>query len=117
MILIIGGLASGKRDYVRQLGYEDNLIADGILDDRPVLYNLQDLLFSDPESGPELYQALLEKEVVVCQEVGSGVIPVTAHDRAAREAVGRLCNHLAREADLVVRMVCGLPVILKGRGS
>lgn len=115
MILIIGGRASGKLDYVRSLGYEDKDIADAVLDGRPVLNNLQDLVFADPKASPRLFEALLEKEVVVCHEVGSGIIPAKARDREAREATGRLCNRLAARADQVVRLVCGLPLILKDR--
>ena len=115
MILIIGGRASGKLDYVRSLGYQDHQIAHGVLDDRPVLYNLQDLVFADPKASPQLLEALLKKEVVVCHEVGSGIIPAKARDREAREATGRLCNRLAARADQVVRLVCGLPLILKDR--
>jgi len=52
--------------------------------------------------------------VVVCDEVGSGVIPLEKRDREAREATGRLCVLLAREAERVVRVVAGIPVVLKG---
>ena len=48
MILIIGALASGKLDYARSLGFSDDEIADAALDERPVLNNLQDLVFADP---------------------------------------------------------------------
>ncbi|HZK41966.1 MAG TPA: bifunctional adenosylcobinamide kinase/adenosylcobinamide-phosphate guanylyltransferase [Clostridia bacterium] len=115
MILIIGGRASGKLDYVRNLGYEDHQIAHGVLDDRPVLYNLQDLVFADPKASSQLLEVLLKKEVVVCHEVGSGIIPAKAEDREAREATGRLCNRLAAQADQVIRLVCGLPLIIKDR--
>jgi adenosylcobinamide kinase/adenosylcobinamide-phosphate guanylyltransferase len=114
MILIIGGRASGKLDYVRSLGYGDHQIAHAVLDDRPVLYNLQELVFADPKASPQLLEALLKKEVVVCHEVGSGIIPAKARDREAREATGRLCNRLAAQADQVVRLVCGLPLTIKG---
>lgn len=113
MILVIGGMASGKLDYVRSLGYREEEIADAVLDDCPVLYNLQDLVFADPDASPRLFSALLEKEVVVCHEVGSGIIPAKAKDREAREATGRLCSLLAQRADRVVRLVCGIPLILK----
>lgn len=113
MILVIGGVGSGKRDYVRELGYEDSMVADAVMDERPVLYNLQDLVFPYPEKAMDLFDALLEKDLVVCHEVGSGIIPALAHDRAGREAVGRLCSRLAARAEKVVRMVCGIPVILK----
>lgn len=114
MMLVIGATAAGKRDYVRALGYAEADIADGVLDARPVLDNLQNIVFADPEGSAALYGALLQKAVVICDEVGCGVIPADARARAAREATGRLCNRLAAAADTVVRVVCGIPAVIKG---
>ena len=36
-------------------------------------------------------------------------------ERAAREAAGRLACLLAQRADAVVRVFCGIPVVLKGK--
>ena len=114
MILVIGGAASGKRTYLASLGYEPEDIADGVLDDRKVLYGLEKLVASDPEKTETLLPALLEKEAVACCEVGSGVIPVRYEQRRAREATGRLCVQLAARAGKVVHMVAGIPVTIKG---
>ena len=35
-------------------------------------------------------------------------------ERRGREAVGRLCVRLAQRAECVVRMVCGIPTVIKG---
>ncbi len=112
MILVIGAAASGKRDYVRSLGYrEEDISAD--LAGGPVLAELQDLVSADPMAAEGLLPRLLEKEVVICNEVGSGVIPMSFHDRMSREQTGRLCVQLARRAKRVVRLVCGIPTVLK----
>ena len=113
MILIIGGAGSGKLDYVESLGYCAADIADGVLDDRKVVYNLQNIVFRDPKRAPELEEALAKKDVVVCDEVGSGVIPLERNEREAREATGRLCIQLAQRASRVVRLVCGLATVIK----
>lgn len=113
MVLVIGGAGSGKRDYVKSLGYADEDIADGLLDGRKVLYDLQNIVFNDPDRAPELLEALLSKEVVVCNEVGSGIVPLSARERQAREATGRLCIQLAARATRVVRLVCGIPTVIK----
>ena len=113
MILVIGARASGKLDYVRSLGYGPEDVADGVLDDKPVLYNLQVLTMGDPAGAPDLFDRLVGKEVVVCDEVGSGVIPMEKERRLGREATGRLCCCLAQEADRVVRLVCGIPTVIK----
>ena len=114
MILIIGARSSGKRKYVESLGYTPHQIADGVLDDKPVIYNLQAITMADPEGAPALLEALKTKEVVVCDEVGSGVIPLEKARRLGREATGRLCCLLAKEATRVVRLVAGIPTVIKG---
>ncbi len=114
MILVIGAAASGKRAYVKSCGYAEADMADAVLNEKPVLYNLQGMLRLEPSFAPDLLTALLEKEVVICDEVGSGVIPSDPLERAAREQCGRLCILLAQRAERVVRLVCGIPTVLKG---
>lgn len=114
MVLIIGGEASGKRSFARSLGYTDADMADAVLDTRPVVYHVEQMVAADLEGAPELLAPLSEKEVVICNEVGSGVIPVEHRVRLTREATGRLCVLLAKQADAVVRMVSGIPTVIKG---
>ena len=114
MMLILGGAASGKRTYLLSLGYGPEDIADGVLDEKKVLYGLEKLVFADPEGAQALLPALLQKEVVVCAEVGSGVIPIRYEQRQARETTGRLCVQLAAQAEKVVRLVAGIPTVIKG---
>ena len=114
MILILGGAASGKRTYLESLGYGPEDIADGVLDERTVLYGLEKLVAADTEGAEAMLPALLEKEAVACCEVGSGVIPIQYEQRRAREATGRLCVLLAAHADKVVRLVAGIPTVIKG---
>jgi len=114
MILVVGGMASGKREYVmREYGYRSDQIADGILDDRPVVYSIQDCIKNDPANCMDLLPQLLEKEIIICNEVGSGIIPISEDDRYWREATGRLCNALAQRANRVVRVICGIPLTIK----
>jgi adenosyl cobinamide kinase/adenosyl cobinamide phosphate guanylyltransferase len=113
MILVIGSRASGKREYVKSLGYAEADMADAVLDARPVIYNVQDMVDADPEGSLSLLPALLNKEVVVCCEVGAGVIPAERRERDSREATGRLCIALAKQAERVVRLVAGIPAVIK----
>ena len=108
MILVVGGLGAGKREFViRTLGYPAEKMSPAWEDGTPVLYGLENL---DPL--PPL-EDLLRREVVVCREVGCGVIPLEGEDRKRREAVGRLCCDLAARAEQVYRVSCGIPMRLK----
>ena len=114
MILVSGGAAAGKRTYLESLGYLPEDIADGVLNEKKVLYGLEELVAADPEKAEDMLPALLQKEVVACCEVGSGVIPIHYEQRRAREATGRLCVRLAARAEKGVRMVAGIPTVIKG---
>ena len=115
--MIVGGEGSGKRSFAAALGYRQEDMADACLDERPVVFHVEKMVFACPDGTEELYRALLEKEVVICNEVGSGVIPMEQRERQGREAAGRLCVRLAARADAVVRMVCGIPSVIRGKLS
>ena len=88
MILIIGAEASGKREFAKGLGYAEKDFADAALDEKRVVYNVQNIVFDDPDRVEALYNELIKKDVVICNEVGSGIIPVDRTTRLGREAAG-----------------------------
>lgn len=107
MIFITGPLYSGKREYACRLlncGPEE-------LEEHAV-WDVQNLAVGCVDLDA-LAEELSRREVVIATEVGGGVVPVDARERAAREAAGRLSCLLAQRAEKVVRVFCGLPVILK----
>lgn len=53
--------------------------------------------------------------VIVSNEVGWGIVPDNALARAFRDAQGRLNQQIAAQAGLVVGVMAGLPMVLKGR--
>ena len=110
MVLILGGAGAGKKEYARSLGFSDADFSTDISDGKPVLCDLETIV-----RGADMpFDVLLKKKLILCREVGSGVIPMDPKEREWREAVGRLCCALAKEATAVVRVVCGVPIALKG---
>ncbi|MFV0497897.1 MAG: bifunctional adenosylcobinamide kinase/adenosylcobinamide-phosphate guanylyltransferase [Candidatus Fimivivens sp.] len=113
MILIIGGAHCGKRHYAAHcLGYDSAQMSDR-LDHAPVLYGLETLL-KEGAHDQEILPALRQKQVVICDEVGCGVVPIDDGERTWRETVGRVCCLLAHEADKVIRVQCGIATVIKG---
>ena len=51
--------------------------------------------------------------ILVSDEVGYGVVPIDAFDRAYRETVGRICTKLAGYSHRVTRVVCGIGTVIK----
>ena len=108
MILIVGGLGAGKRDFARrELGVREEELSPVLGPGTQVLYDLQAL---DPL--PDL-EELMGLRAVICNEVGCGLVPIQAEERQRREAVGRLCCQLAERAEAGYRISCGLAIRLK----
>lgn len=53
--------------------------------------------------------------VIVTNETGWGIVPENALARRFRDEQGRLNQRLAQAAGLVVTVIAGLPMVLKGR--
>lgn len=111
MVLIVGGAAQGKLDFARrELGVA--AWSEGVLGAEDCVRGLQ-LVLRDPEASLDAWLAEHPEGVLICDEVGCGVIPLDRADREWRERVGRACCELARRADAVYRVCCGLGVRLK----
>lgn len=108
MTFVTGPLFSGKREYIQNALHlsPEVFAARAVWDVERLAANAPDL--------EKLAEQLSAHEIVIASEIGGGVVPADPEERAAREAAGRLACLLARRADTVVRVVCGLPQVLKG---
>lgn len=108
MIFIFGPLWSGKRAAAKELlGCDETELA------RRCVWDVQDLVRKEVDLE-NLADDLSRRDAVIATEVGGGVVPLDAAERAARERAGRLNCLLAARADTVVRVFCGIPMVLKG---
>ena len=125
MKLVIGGTAQGKLEYVL-LKYElqKNKVWDGCLpnntDDierkeKPVIINhfhlwVKSRMISGgcPEDEIMSFLDCNEDCIIICDEIGNGIIPIESFEREYRERVGRILVQLAKRAEEVERIICGM---------
>lgn len=118
MTLIIGGAGQGKLAYALDktgLGPEEVAHTPEEARTRRIFAHLEAWVrtVEDPD-GPMTDLLVANPEVILlCDEVGCGVVPLDRDERAWRELVGRICCELAEQAAAVYRVCCGLGAQLK----
>lgn len=114
VVLIVGGMAQGKLEFARQeLGV--TAWSEGSLGEEACVHGLHIAIRTRPDPRADIGRWLTQHPdgVLICDEVGCGVVPMDREDRAWRELVGRICCELAERAQAVYRVQCGLGVRLK----
>lgn len=125
MELYIGGYAQGKLNYVlQQKGFESSRVAEAELPEadaaeQVIIHHLhlwvkeQIRRGGDPEGDIQAYVDAHPKCVIVCDEIGNGIVPMEPGEREYRERTGRILIELAKRAERVERVVCGIGQRLK----
>ena len=140
MELYIGGFAQGKLEYVKRR-YNENqkteklfvkvidcvdshykkmlletecdvlilnhlhLWVRDLLDEGMEEEKIQTTILSWIKSNPDA--------IIICDELGNGIVPIKKQERIWREQTGRLMIELAKQAERVERILCGLGQRLK----
>ena len=124
MKMIIGGAFQGKTLLANKI-YPEIVWVNGADSDWEMIASAQGILCfhefirKEMQTGndvSELAERLIRvnpQVVLVSDEVGYGVVPIDAFDRAYREAVGRVCTKLAAYSTQVTRVVCGIGTVIK----
>lgn len=128
MELYVGGSSQGKLSYVLckyNMDKSQETIADGGYCTEEELFTTKIInhfheymkrLLEEGKDLEEFIDRLLEKNqgvIILCNEVGSGIVPMDKKDRIYREEVGRCLCRLAKEAVSFERIVCGFGMRLK----
>ena len=122
MKLIIGGYAQGKLDYVlTKYHLQENMVWDGILPDNTALRDKQIIVnhfhqwvkqrILDAGCPEEEILSFLDDYkncIIICDEIGNGIVPLDKFEREYRERVGRILIELAKRAEEVERVLCGI---------
>lgn len=127
MILIIGGAFQGKRTFaLKTFGLKEDQCTDGSkcsfseAFDKPALFHLHELIRRLLEEGIKPQEYLMPQlnnkkdQILICNEIGLGIVPISEDDRRLREEVGRILCLIADMSDEVYRLYCGIPTALKG---
>lgn len=118
MDLIIGGAWQGKLAYAMEkygLTQGDLARYDGGFDtSRRCICYLEQAVYDAVAQGKAFAMPELRPDaVVLCTDISCGVVPMDRTQRLWREETGRAVCALAREAESVTRIFCGLPLQLK----
>ena len=127
MKLVIGGVAQGKLDYVLENMIEESekydvydclFLKDNACNDKasnmewPWDFAIDDERVLIIDKFHYFIRAVLEEKnpdtIVIADEIGNGIVPLDAFEREYREQTGRAEILLAKKADEVVRVICGI---------
>ncbi len=122
MKLIIGGTAQGKLEYVLlKYDVQKNMVWDGVLpNDRKLNKNIvvinhfhqwvKSRMVSGgcPEDEIMSFLDYNEDCIIICDEIGNGIVPIDPFEREYRERTGRILVQLAMRAEEVERIICGI---------
>jgi adenosyl cobinamide kinase/adenosyl cobinamide phosphate guanylyltransferase len=130
MKLIIGGYAQGKKEYVRdKYNLSDDYIFESTLPSEDEIQKLSGNVLAinnfhlwlkprieNEENPEEEIEKFVKKNpncIIICDEIGNGIVPMDAFEREYRERLGRALISLASQADEVERVICGMAQKIK----
>lgn len=109
MKLYVGGVYQGQTELARQ----ENPNAELFFDFHETIRKAVLQEGQEPRAFAHQFCKNHPAAIVIANEVGAGVVPMAAQDRAFREAVGRALCIIAQNAESVTRCVCGIGVRIK----
>lgn len=124
MILITGGAFQGKKEFALTLVKDGCIVEGDQLNEETIrgadiaadfhLYIRR--LLQEGRNAREEAAALLKGQdrlILTVDELGCGIVPIDAFERNYRETTGRISCELAKQAEAVYRVQCGIGVRIK----
>ena len=96
MKLYVGGAWQGKCDYV-----------SGKFQNKPTIVQ-GDRCTKEDMTSADIINQVNPSVCIICDEVGSGIVPIDKNMRDYRELVGRVLCRLAQKSDEMERITCGV---------
>lgn len=130
MVLVIGGRSQGKSLYAHENYKDASVFIDGLQDViKGWLVCLPENYAESPGNTCAYYMSeadilssafidnimsdIPEDAVVICDEVGCGIVPIDRSERLYRDVVGHVCCYAASRAESVIRVSCGIGTRIK----
>ena len=120
MILVIGGAFQGKSDFVREKYNIDPVECTCETADFVRAINSYEKIvrqiLKEGKDPVEYTKDLIEKNpdaVVICTEIGMGIVPMDKEERLWREQTGKCLKLLAAASEEVYRVYAGVGVKIK----
>ena len=115
MHLILGGAYQGKLSWAVETYHlpQESLcdLSAGFVPGKRCYYHLE--AFTRASAAPVSPELFPEDAIIISREIGSGIVPMDAGERAWRERHGALLQKLAHSSRQVTRIFCSLPQPLK----
>lgn len=101
--------------YIKRLTYKEGAAYNTTVDDT-ITTDTTAKTMSAAEIINDIYEANPDI-ILICDEVGGGIVPLKKEDRIYRETVGRALCCAVKKSDRVERVMCGIGQCLKCDGS
>lgn len=125
MKIILGGAFQGKTAYAKKQnpsldltdGEKCSLDSIDTCQAMNSFHSFTRRWLKDGRTKGELQKRIKENpslQLLISDEIGYGLVPIDDFEREYREFHGRVMTELVQNAETVVRIVCGIPQVLKG---
>ena len=126
MKLVIGGCFQGKLEYVLKSHVTNYSVFEAELPGEEQVQEATDMgktmivngfhkymknglwQGGNPEQEISDFVSKVSDCIIISDEIGNGIVPTDRFEREYRERTGRILVELARQADEVMRVVCGI---------